>query len=102
MSDQHPPHDTPAVAPVSDEDDADSALSWFGGAVLGVAFAVFVWTPWGASQFGDGNNTGRRAGFKNLIDDLGQNGVTAIALGVAALFTIIGVFTLRAERRDKA
>ncbi|WP_019144670.1 hypothetical protein [Aeromicrobium massiliense] len=102
MSDQQP-HEAPVVAHTPEEDDgADSALSWFGGALLGVAFAVFVWTPWGASQFGDGDNTGRRAGFKNLIDDLGQSGVTAIALGVAVLFTVVGAFTLRAERRDKA
>ncbi len=102
MSEQQP-HDQPSVvAHTTDEDEPDSALSWFGGALVAVAVAVFVWTPWGASMFGDGQNRGRRAGFKNLIDDLGQSGVTLIALGVAVLFVVVGAFTLRAERRGKA
>jgi hypothetical protein len=103
MTDQQPAGEMPIVPQTPEEDDAsDSALSWFGGALLGVAFAIYVWTPWGASQFGDGENTGRRAGFKNLMDDLGQSGVSAIALGIAALFAVVGIFTLRAERRDRA
>lgn len=95
----------PVVEKFEAEDDGpDGGLAWFVGAAVAAAVAVLCFTPvWDMVAPTELRERGRRAGFSNLIYNLGPTGVAAVAGVVAVLMFLVALSELRKARRaDRA
>ncbi len=91
------------AAMIDEANNTTTPWGWFGSAAVAIVVAVLCFTPvWEQVAPTELRDGGRRAGFSNLLYQLGPTGVAAIVAGIAVICVLVGMYEIRSTRKEAA